>query len=83
MHKNILCCTRYSIVQKLSNKQSAEMICRIDRLRTAHRKRQKGVWALQKLFAAHAFNYIMLRVNPGLICGIDLATAVDNNLDNN
>ena len=30
MHvKNILCSTRYSIVQKLSNKQSAKGICRL------------------------------------------------------
>ena len=33
-----------SIVQKLSNKQSAKVICRFDRLRTAHvhSKRQKA-----------------------------------------
>ena len=30
---------RYSIVKKLSNKQSAKVICRLDRLRTAHSKR--------------------------------------------
>ena len=30
---------KISIVQKLSNKQSAEVICRFDRLRTAHSKR--------------------------------------------
>ena len=39
--QNILFCTRYSIVQKLSNKQSAKVICKFDRLRTAHNKRQK------------------------------------------
>ena len=35
-HK-ILCYTKYtSIVQKLSNKESAKVICRLDRLRIAH-----------------------------------------------
>ena len=29
---------RYSIVQKISNKQSAKVICRFDRLRIAHSK---------------------------------------------
>ena len=34
--RNILCYTRYSIVQnKLSNKQSAKVMCGFDRLRTA------------------------------------------------
>ena len=33
--------TRYSIVQKLSNKQSAKVICRLDWLRTAHSKSKK------------------------------------------
>ena len=33
------CCIRYSLVQKLINKQSAKVICRFDRLRTAHSKR--------------------------------------------
>ena len=32
----------YFIVQKLSNKQSAKMICRFDRPRTAYSKSQKG-----------------------------------------
>ena len=39
--QNILCYTRYSIVQKLSNKQYAKVICRFDRLITAQSKRQK------------------------------------------
>ena len=38
VRKNILCYTRYSIVQETSNKQSAKGICRFDRLRTAHSK---------------------------------------------
>ena len=47
-------------------KQSAKVICRLDRHRTSHSKRQKShnIWAL-KLLSAHAFNYIVLRVNPG------------------
>ena len=40
---NVLCNTRCSIVQKLSNKQSAKVICRFDRLRTAHSKRQQAI----------------------------------------
>ena len=64
--QNILSCTRYSILQTLSKKQSANMICKFDRLRTAHRKRQKAIWALENLLATHAFDYIVLRVNSGL-----------------
>ena len=42
--QNILCYTRYSIVQKLSTKQSTKVIYRFDnRLRTAHSKSQKAV----------------------------------------
>ena len=33
--KLIMVDTRYCIVQKLSNKQSAKVVCRLDRLRTA------------------------------------------------
>ena len=36
--QNVLCYTRYCIVQKSSNKQSAKVICRFDRLRTALKK---------------------------------------------
>ena len=40
--KNIVCNTRYyTIVQKLRNKQSVEVICRFDKLRTSHSNRQK------------------------------------------
>ena len=41
--KNILCYTRYSIVQKLSNKQSAKVICKYDRRETAHSKTQIAI----------------------------------------
>ena len=37
--QNILCRAGYSIVEKLSNKQSAKVICWFDRLRTSHSKR--------------------------------------------
>ena len=68
---------------QLSNKQSAKVICKFDRFRTAHSKRQKTIWALEKLLATHAFDYILLRVNPGLISYEDLAMALDNSLENN
>ena len=35
------------------------------------------IWALKRLPAAHAFNYIVLRVNPGLTSCENLATALD------
>ena len=38
--QNILYYSRYSIVQNLSSKQSGKVICRLDRLRTAHSNRQ-------------------------------------------
>ena len=41
--KNILYYTRYSIVQKVSNKQSAKVICRFDILKTPHSKSQKAI----------------------------------------
>ena len=47
--KNILCSTMYSIVQKLSIKQSVEVICRFDRLRTAHNKGQKTHMNIEKI----------------------------------
>ena len=42
--------TRYSIVQKLSNKQSAKVICKFDRLRTAHNKRYKKLYEHWKAY---------------------------------
>ena len=36
-------CTRYAIVQEISNKQSDKVICRLDRLETAHSKNQKAM----------------------------------------
>ena len=70
---------------KLSNKQSAKVICRFDRLRTAYRKSQKGIilCALENLSVTHAFDHIVLKVNPGLTSCENTATAVDNSLDNN
>ena len=78
--KNILCYIRYSIVQKLSNKQSAKVICRFDKLRTDHSKIKTSN---KNLSAAHAFDYIAFKNNPGLTSCKDLAVVVDNSLDNN
>ena len=64
--KYFLCYTRYSTVQNLSNKQSAEVICKFD-----------------NLSATHAFEHIVLRINPGLTSCKDLSTVGDNNLYNN
>ena len=74
--KNILCYTKNSIVQKLSNKQSAKVICRLDRLRTAHSKRQTSHMSIENLSSTHAFDYIVLRVNAGLTSCEDLAMAL-------
>ena len=61
---------------ELSNKWSAKVICRIDRLRTAHSKRQTSYMSLENLLAAHASDYIVVRVKPGLTSHEDLATAL-------
>ena len=37
---------------------------------------------MENLSAAHAFDYIVLRINPGLTNCKDLATVLDNTLDN-
>ena len=70
------------IVQKLSNKQSAKVICRFDRLRTVHSKSQKAIQVMENLSATHVFDYIVLKINPGLTSCKDLATVVDNGLQN-
>ena len=46
---NILCYNDVFYYAKLSNKQNAKVICRFDRLRRVHSKRQKAIWALQKV----------------------------------
>ena len=74
------CSTMYSIVQNLSNKQSAKVIYRFDRLRTSHSNRQKNHMQLEKLSSAHASNFIVLRVNHGLISCKDLAYAYHCNI---
>ena len=38
---------------------------------------------MQCLLAAHAFDYIALRINPGLTSCKELATVMDISLDNN
>ena len=61
-------------------KKSAKVICTLDRLRTAaHSKSQKSIY----LSSAHTFDYIVLKINLGLTSCKDLATVVDNSLDNN
>ena len=47
-------------MQKLSNKQSAKVICRLDR----------------PILAAHACDYIVIRINTGLTVCEDLAMAL-------
>ena len=63
--QNIIYNTRYSNAPKLSNKWSAKVICRFD---TTHSKRQQDV---------HTFDYIMLRVKPGLASCGDLAMVLE------
>ena len=38
---------------------------------------------MKYLLVAHAFDYIVLRINPGLTTSKDLVMVVDNRLDNN
>ena len=38
---------------------------------------------MENLSAAHAFDYIVFGINPGLSSCKDLATVVDNCVDNN
>ena len=40
------------------------MLKSFSRLRTAHGKRQTSNMSIRKLSAAHAFDYIVLEVNP-------------------
>ena len=75
-HAKYFMLIRYSIVQKLSNKQSAKAICMFDRLRTAHRNRQTSHMSIGNLFSAHAIDYIVVRVNYGLTSGENLAMAL-------
>ena len=64
-------------MQKLSIKQSAKGICRFDRLRTAHGKRQASDMSIGKLIV---FDYIMFMVKAGLTSCEDLATVLSNDL---
>ena len=70
-------------MQKLSNKQSAKVIYRFDRLKTAHSKTQKAIIITENLTTALAFEYLVFMVNPHLTSCKDLAMVVDNNLDSN
>ena len=68
---------------KFSSKQSTTVICWFGGLRTAYRKRQKAICALESLSTAKVFDYIICRVKPGLNSCEDLAMAMDNSLNNN
>ena len=68
---------------KLSNKKSAKVICRLDKPRTTNSKSKKAIWVMEYLSAAYAFDYIVLRINPGLTTCKDLALMVDNSLHSN
>ena len=68
-------------MQKLSSKKSAKVICRYDRLRTAYSKRQTSHMSIANLSAAHAFDYIVLRVKPGLTSCEDVAMGLLGNND--
>ena len=48
-------------------------MCMFDRLRTARDKQ-----SLENLLATHTFDYIVLRVKPGLTSCKDLATALQS-----
>ena len=62
---------------KLSNKQSAKVICRFDRLRKHYTARdRKSYMSIEKLSSTHTFNYIVLRVKHGLTSCKDFATAL-------
>ena len=51
MQHRVFYCTKIK-----SNKQSAKVICRFNRLRTSYSKRHKGDTRIENLSAAHAFN---------------------------
>ena len=61
---------------KLSNKQSAKVIYKLDKLRTSHSKRQKSHMNIEKLTSASAFNYIVFRVYHRLTSCKDNATTL-------
>ena len=61
--------------------RSGKVIYRFDRLEQ-HTARNKKPYK-QCVLAAHAFNYIVLRINPGLTNCEDLAMVVNSSLDNN
>ena len=52
------------------------MICKFDRLKASHSKTQKSQMSIEKLSPAHTFNYIVLKVNPGLTSCEELAMAL-------
>ena len=75
-HTQNLCYTKYSIIQRLSNKQSVKVICRFDRLRIAQCKRQTRHMSVENLLDAYTFDYICNAQGKTSFEG--LATALDN-----
>ena len=49
-------------------------------LRTVHSKTQKAILVMESLSATHAFDYLVLSVNPGLTNCKDIAMVVENSL---
>ena len=69
--------TRYSFEQKLSNKQSAKVICRFGSL-NQNSTQQETISHIGtgNLMATHTFDCTVLRVNHGWTSCEDLATAL-------
>ena len=53
-------------VQKLSSKHSLKWLAGLIDLEQHTAKDKQAIWALENLSAAHAFDYILLRIKPGL-----------------
>ena len=82
MHANYFTLHKVFYCAKSSYKQSTKVICRLDRLGTAHSKGKKAVLIMEYLSAAHAFDYKVFRINTDLTTCKDLAMIMDNSLDN-
>ena len=76
MYAKYLCYAKYCFVQKVSNKQSTEVICRFDRLITAQSKRQISHMSIGNLMSGNTFDYTALRVKHGLMSCENLAIAL-------
>ena len=76
--KKIICYRSYSIVHKLSNKQSAKVICRFDRLKAAHIKRQKAIyeWILEKRPYCHMGLFHVISPANGYTCTLHIHSPI-------